>query len=100
MKTRANVQRLQSLTYNVDQENAELLEDMNSQLMKLYDDVYQKLPNKEGIALRTHQQCNIATIRRKVHKVSVKYSTLKRASNKKLNCHQTFAKDLGGRLIN
>ena len=84
MKTRANLQRLQSLTYNIDQENAEVLADMNSHLVKLYDDVYQELPNKDGIALRTHRQCNIATIRRKVQKISVKYSTLKRAKSKKM----------------
>ena len=84
MKTRANLQRLQSLTYNVDQENAKLLADMNSHLVKLYDDVYQQLPHKDGIALRTRQQCNIATIRRKVQKVSVKYSALTRAKSKKM----------------
>ena len=84
MKTRANLQRLQSLTYNIDQDNAELLADMNSQLMNLYDGVYQQLPNKNGIALRTHRQCNIATIRRKVQRVSVKYSALNRAKSKKM----------------
>ena len=63
---------------------AELLADMNSQLMNLYDGVYQQLPNKNGIALRTHRQCNIATIRRKVQRVSVKYSALNRAKSKKM----------------
>jgi hypothetical protein len=84
MKTRANLQRLQSLTYNIDQENAEVLADMNSQLVNLYDGVYQQLPNKDGIALRTHRQCNIATIRRRARKVSVKYSALNRAKSKKM----------------
>ena len=83
MKTRATL-RLQSLTYNIDQENAEVLADMNSHLVKLYDDVCQELPNKDGIALHTHRQCNIATIRRKVQKTSVKYSALKRAKSKKM----------------
>ena len=44
--------------------------------------------NKEnvapGLALRTHQQRNIATIRRKVQKISVKYSALNRAKSKKM----------------
>lgn len=84
MKTRANLQRLQSLTYNIDQEDAGLLVDMNSHLVKLYDMVYQQLPNKDGVALRIHQQSNIATIRRKVQKTSVKYCALKRAKSKKM----------------
>ena len=84
MKTRANLQRLQSLTYNIDQKNAELLVNLNSDLVKLYDDVYQQLPSKDGLALRTHQQRNIATIRRKVQKISVKYSALNRAKSKKM----------------
>ena len=32
MKTRANVQRIQSLTYVIKEENADLLQDMNFQL--------------------------------------------------------------------
>ena len=62
MKTRANLQWLQLLTYNIDQKNAELLLNLNSDLVKLYDDVYQQLPSEDGIALRTHHQRNIATI--------------------------------------
>ena len=84
MKTRANLQRLKSLTYNVDQENAELLTDMNSRLVKLFDDVYRQLPSKDGIALHTSQLCNIATIKRKVQKTSIKYSIIKRSKSKKM----------------
>ena len=84
MKTRANLQRLLSLTYNIEQENAELLADMNSQLVNLYDGVYQQLRNKDGIALRTHRQCNIATIKRRAQKFSSKYSALNRAKSKKM----------------
>ena len=65
MKTRANLQRIQSLTYVINDENAELLQDMNSQLQHT---VYQQLPNKEGLALRTNNSIRVSTIRRKVQK--------------------------------
>lgn len=68
MKTRANLQRVQSLTYVINDEQAELLQDMNSQLQRLYDTIYQQLPNKEGLALRTNSSIRVSTIRRKVRK--------------------------------
>ena len=68
MKTRANLQRIQSLTYAINDEHAELLQDMNSQLQHLYDTIYQQLPNKEGLALRTNSSIRVSTIRRKVRK--------------------------------
>ena len=68
MKTRANLQRIQSLTYVINDNNAELLQDMNSQLQHLYDTIYQQLPNKEGLALRTNSSIRVSTIRRKVRK--------------------------------
>ena len=49
MKMRANLQCIQSLTYVINDENVDLLQDMNSQLQHLYDTVYQQLPNKEGL---------------------------------------------------
>ena len=51
-----------------DCNNAELLQDMNSQLQHLYDTIYQQLPNKEGLALRTNSSIRVSTIRRKVRK--------------------------------
>ena len=53
MKTRANVQCIQSLTYLIKEENADLLQDMNIQLQNLFDNTYQQLPNKEGLAPRS-----------------------------------------------
>ena len=84
MKTRANLQRIQSLTYVVNDENAELLQDMNVQLQLLYNSVYQQLPNK-GLALRTHNRHSVATIRRKVRKSihNLSCSNLKAAKAKK-----------------
>lgn len=67
-ETRANLQHIQSLTYVINDENAELLQDMNSQLQHLYDTVYQQLPNKGGLALRTNNSIQVSTIRRKVQK--------------------------------
>ena len=85
MKTRANLQRIQSLTYVINDENAELLQDMNVQLQLLYNSVYQQLPNKEGLALRTHNRHSVATIRRKVRKSinTLSCSNLKAAKAKK-----------------
>ena len=67
MKTRTNLQRIQSLTYAINDEHAELLQDMNSQLQHLYDTIYRQLPNK-GLALHTNSSIRVSTIRRKVRK--------------------------------
>ena len=73
MKTRANLQCIQSLTYVINDENAELLQDMNSQLQHLYDTVYQQLPNKEGLALRTNNSIWVSTIGCKVQNPNILY---------------------------
>lgn len=85
MKTRANLQRIQSLTYAINDEHAELLQDMNSQLQHLYDTIYQQLPNKEGLAIHTNSSIRVSTIRRKVQKSrhSLNCSRLNTANPKK-----------------
>ena len=40
-KTRANVQRIQSLTYVIKGGNVDLLQDTNFQLQNLFDNTYQ-----------------------------------------------------------
>ena len=97
MKTRANLQRIQSLTYVINDDNAELLQDMNSQLQHLYDTVYQQLPNKEGLALRTNNSIRVSTIRRKVQKsrYSLHCSKLKTTKAKKKSGPPGISKRVG-----
>ena len=95
MKTRANLQRIQSLTYVVNDENADLLQDMNFQLQYLYDTVYQQLPNKEGLALCANNSIQVSTLRRKVQKskYSLKCSKLNATKAKRSQDHLELVKE-------
>lgn len=97
MKTRANVQRIQSLTYLIKEENADLLQDMNIQLQNLFDNTYQQLPNKEGLALCVNNSIRVSSLRRKVQKSkhSLHCSKLKVAKAKKKSGPRGISKRVG-----
>ena len=46
MKAIATLQCIQSLTYVINDDNPELLQDMNARLQELFDTVYHQLPKK------------------------------------------------------
>ena len=56
MSTRAVLHQIETLTYNITENEKEVLTDLNSSLRKLYSSTYNRLPNKDGLALRPRDQ--------------------------------------------
>lgn len=48
--------QFETLTYNVAEEK-DILTDVNEKLREIYSNFYQRMPNKEGRALRPRDQC-------------------------------------------
>lgn len=51
MTTRAMLHQLETLTYNVTEEEKDILTDVNEKLREIYSNFYQRMPSKEGIVL-------------------------------------------------
>lgn len=71
MSTRATLHQIETLTYNVTENEREVLSDLSSKLKELYANSYDKLPNKDGLALRPRDQRQVINMRRRVWKAKV-----------------------------
>ena len=65
MTTRAALHQLETLTYNVTEEEKDILSEVNE---KLYSEFYRRMPNKEGLVLRPRNQRQVINMRRRVWK--------------------------------
>ena len=52
MTTRTALHQLETLTYNVTEEEKGILTEVNEKLREIYSELYRRMPNKEGIVLR------------------------------------------------
>ena len=70
MKTRAALHQIETLTYNVTEEEKDILTDVNEKFRELYSNFYRRMPNKEGIVLvlRPRDQLQVINMRRRVWK--------------------------------
>ena len=71
MSTRAVLHQLETLTYNVTENEKETLVDVNHKLKDLYCTFYERMPHKEGLILRPPDQRQIINTRRRVGKAKV-----------------------------
>ena len=93
--TRALLHQIETLTYTVTENERQVLLDLNDNLKQLYGTTYDKLPKKDGIALRPLDQRQVINKRRRVWKAKVlmKSSSLphirskKRAPSSFRNCY-------------
>ena len=68
MTTRAALHQLETLTYNVTEEEKGILTEVNEKLREIYSEFYRRMPNKEGIVLRPRNQRQVINMRRRVWK--------------------------------
>lgn len=68
MTTRAVLHQLETLTYNITEEEKDILTDVNERLREIYSNFYRRMPNKEGIVLRPRDQRQVINMRRRVWK--------------------------------
>ena len=68
MSTRATLHQLETLTYNVTEEEKDVLADVNVHLKQILSSFYSKMPHKDGIVLRSHDRNQIINMRRRVWK--------------------------------
>ncbi len=71
MSTRAVLHQLETLTYNVTEDEKDTLADVNEKLRELYSAFYRRMPNKEGLVLRPRDQRQVINMRRRVWKAKV-----------------------------
>ena len=68
MTTRAALHQLETLTYNVTEEEKDILSEVNEKLREIYSEFYRRMPNKEGLVLRPRNQRQVINMRRRVWK--------------------------------
>ena len=68
MKVRANLKRLESLTYQFSDDQADMLKDLNSKVQDLYTDFRSLLPQKASLVLRPKGSQSVVIMRRKIQK--------------------------------
>ena len=61
MTTRAALHQLETLTYNVTEEEKGILTEVNKKLREIYSEFYRRMPNKEGIVLRPRANDRLST---------------------------------------
>ena len=71
MTTRAALYQLETLTYNVTEEEKGILTEVNKKLREIYSEFYRRMPNKEGIVLRPRGQRQVINMRRRVWKAKL-----------------------------
>ena len=68
MTIRAALHQLETLTYNVTEEEKGILTEVNEKLREIYSEFYRRMPNKEGIVLRPRNQRQVINMQRRVWK--------------------------------
>ena len=69
MSTRAVLCQIENLTYNVTDNEKEILADIREKLADVHSKFYARMPRKEGLIIRPQDQRQIVNIRRRVWKV-------------------------------
>ena len=68
MRVRANLKRLENLTYQLSDDQADMLKNLNSKVQDLYIDFCSLLPQKASLALRPKGSQSVVIMRRKIQK--------------------------------
>lgn len=68
MKVRANLKRIENLTYQFSNDQADMLKDLNSKVQDLFNHFHSLLPQKDGFVLRPKGSQSVIIMRRKIRK--------------------------------
>ena len=68
MKVRANLKRIENLTYQFSDDQTDMLKDLNSRVQDLFTSFHSMLPEKNSLVLRPKGSQSVVIMRRKIRK--------------------------------
>ena len=74
MKVRANLKRIENLTYQFSDDQADMLKDLNSKVQDLFTHFQSLLPQKDNLVLRPKGSQSVVIMRRKIQKARLTLS--------------------------
>ena len=71
MKVRANLKRIENLTYQYSEDQVDLVTDLNRETEELFNRFQSYLPKKDGLVMRPRGNQSVVIMKRKIRKAKL-----------------------------